>query len=160
MTNQTPAQPPLIDCNRVSKIWVDAQGTDVVALKDVNLQVARGEFVVLLGPSGCGKSTLLYMIAGLESVSEGTIRCGGGEVSQPGTDRGFVFQGSLALSPADGGRKCCLRTEDAGDVQRGKNETGNVHPAKRRACRCRGKKARPAFRRYASASGNGKSTGT
>lgn len=92
MTNQTPAQPPLIDCNRVSKIWVDAQGTDVVALKDVNLQVARGEFVVLLGPSGCGKSTLLYMIAGLESVSEGTIRCGGGEVSQPGTDRGFVFQ--------------------------------------------------------------------
>ncbi len=89
--NLTP-QPPLIDCNSVGKVWTDAQGAAVVALKNVDLRVARGEFVVLLGPSGCGKSTLLYMIAGLESVSEGTIRCGGAEVSQPGTDRGFVFQ--------------------------------------------------------------------
>ena len=43
-------------------------------LRPINLDVAAGEFVVLLGPSGCGKSTLLNMIAGLESVDEGEIR--------------------------------------------------------------------------------------
>ncbi|WP_213992408.1 ABC transporter ATP-binding protein [Sodalis sp. dw_96] len=92
MTQSITPQPPLIDCTSVGKVWTDADGAAVIALKNVDLQVARGEFVVLLGPSGCGKSTLLHMIAGLESVSEGWIRCGGAEVSQPGTDRGFVFQ--------------------------------------------------------------------
>jgi multiple sugar transport system ATP-binding protein len=47
---------------------------DVVAVKDVDLRVEDGEFVVLVGPSGCGKSTTLRMIAGLESVTEGEIR--------------------------------------------------------------------------------------
>ena len=42
-------------------------------LKQINLEVSNGEFIVLLGPSGCGKSTLLNMIAGLESVDEGEI---------------------------------------------------------------------------------------
>jgi len=42
-------------------------------LKQINLEVSDGEFIVLLGPSGCGKSTLLNMIAGLESVDEGEI---------------------------------------------------------------------------------------
>ena len=42
-------------------------------LKQINLEVNDGEFIVLLGPSGCGKSTLLNMIAGLESVDEGEI---------------------------------------------------------------------------------------
>ena len=43
----------------------------------VNLEIANGEFVVILGPSGCGKSTLLRMIAGLESITSGDIAIGG-----------------------------------------------------------------------------------
>ncbi|HEX6680502.1 MAG TPA: ATP-binding cassette domain-containing protein, partial [Gaiellaceae bacterium] len=45
----------------------------VVAVDDVSLRIADGEFIVLVGPSGCGKSTLLRMIAGLEEVSHGCI---------------------------------------------------------------------------------------
>ena len=50
---------------------------DVEAVRDVTLEVADKEFLVLLGPSGCGKSTVLRLIAGLESPSEGTIEIGG-----------------------------------------------------------------------------------
>ena len=48
----------------------------VVAVDDVTLTIADGEFMVLVGPSGCGKSTLLRMIAGLEEVTDGTISIG------------------------------------------------------------------------------------
>ncbi|MEY4827210.1 MAG: hypothetical protein RLZZ288_761, partial [Planctomycetota bacterium] len=48
----------------------------VRAVQGVDLQIAHGEFVVLVGPSGCGKSTLLRMIAGLETITEGTMRIG------------------------------------------------------------------------------------
>ncbi|MGO9179629.1 MAG: ATP-binding cassette domain-containing protein, partial [Candidatus Limnocylindrales bacterium] len=47
---------------------------DVVAVNDFNLDIQDGEFMVLVGPSGCGKTTSLRMIAGLEEVSEGTLR--------------------------------------------------------------------------------------
>ena len=50
---------------------------DVVAVRDVDLEIAHNEFLVLVGPSGCGKSTTLRMIAGLEEISRGTIRIGG-----------------------------------------------------------------------------------
>ena len=46
-------------------------------MDDVTLEVADGEFMVLVGPSGCGKSTLLRMIAGLEEVTAGTVSIGG-----------------------------------------------------------------------------------
>ena len=46
---------------------------DVPAVKDINLKINDGEFMVFLGPSGCGKSTTLRMIAGLETISEGEI---------------------------------------------------------------------------------------
>jgi multiple sugar transport system ATP-binding protein len=70
-------------------------------LKDVNLQVDDGEFVVFVGPSGCGKSTLLRIIAGLETVSGGELRIGGRRVNElPPADRkiAMVFQ-SYALYP-------------------------------------------------------------
>src|SRR4051794_22308894 len=73
----------------------------VEVLKDINLQVETGEFVVLVGPSGCGKSTLLAMIAGLEPISSGTIQIGDRIVNQiPPKDRdiAMVFQ-SYALYP-------------------------------------------------------------
>lgn len=71
------------------------------ALSDISLDVADGEFVVLVGPSGCGKSTLLRAIAGLESISSGDIRLGGRSLKNvPTRDRNIamVFQ-SYALFP-------------------------------------------------------------
>lgn len=61
-------------------------------LNDINLTVDKGEFVSLLGPSGCGKSTLLYLIAGLESINEGSLTLDGKDVTKPSPDRVVVFQ--------------------------------------------------------------------
>src|SRR5689334_10637999 len=52
-----------------------------VAVNDVSLDIADGEFMILVGPSGCGKSTLLRMIVGLEDVTRGTIRIGDRDVT-------------------------------------------------------------------------------
>lgn len=73
----------------------------VHVLKDINLTVEEGEFVVFVGPSGCGKSTLLRVIAGLEDASSGTVAIGGETVNDvPPAKRGIamVFQ-SYALYP-------------------------------------------------------------
>ena len=71
------------------------------ALRDIRLEVPKGEFVCFLGPSGCGKTTLLRIIAGLEAQSAGRIRQGGRDISAlPPAERdyGIVFQ-SYALFP-------------------------------------------------------------
>jgi multiple sugar transport system ATP-binding protein len=73
----------------------------VPAVKDVTLDVADGEFVVLVGPSGCGKSTLLRIVAGLEEVTAGEVRIDGRDVTDlPPKDRdiAMVFQ-NYALYP-------------------------------------------------------------
>ncbi|MCW4149640.1 sn-glycerol-3-phosphate ABC transporter ATP-binding protein UgpC [Halomonas sp. 18H] len=70
-------------------------------IKDVDLAIGNGEFVVFVGPSGCGKSTLLRLIAGLESISDGTMQIGDDVVNElPPRERGvgMVFQ-SYALYP-------------------------------------------------------------
>ena len=86
-----------IVANNVHKVF---QTTDreVVALKDINLEVGKGEFVCLLGPSGCGKSTLLNAIAGFSLPTAGSITVDGSLVERPGPDRGMVFQ-EYALFP-------------------------------------------------------------
>ena len=74
----------------------------VEVLKGINLDIADGEFLILVGGSGCGKSTLLNMIAGLETVTEGEIAIGGKRVNDlPPKDRdiAMVFQ-SYALYPS------------------------------------------------------------
>jgi multiple sugar transport system ATP-binding protein len=73
----------------------------VLAVDDVTLTIADGEFMVLVGPSGCGKSTLLRMIAGLEEVTDGAISIGGVDVTYyepPDRDIAMVFQ-NYALYP-------------------------------------------------------------
>src|SRR6516165_4611676 len=72
-----------------------------LAVDDFNLDIADGEFVILVGPSGCGKSTTLNMIAGLEDISEGELRIGGTVVNDKAPkdrDIAMVFQ-SYALYP-------------------------------------------------------------
>jgi len=62
----------IVQANRLTKIFQRGQ-TDVVALKEVNITVTRGEFIALMGPSGSGKSTLLHLIAGMDKPTEGQL---------------------------------------------------------------------------------------
>jgi NitT/TauT family transport system ATP-binding protein len=68
-----------------------------VAVDNVSLDVAEGEFITIVGSSGCGKSTLLLTIAGLVQASGGAITISGKEVAGPGPDRAMVFQDASLL---------------------------------------------------------------
>jgi nitrate/nitrite transport system ATP-binding protein len=68
-----------------------------VALRDVNLNVAKGEFITLIGHSGCGKSTLLNLIAGLTTPTAGALLCANKEIKGPGPERAVVFQNHSLL---------------------------------------------------------------
>ena len=66
-------------------------------LKDVDLTIAKGEFVSIIGHSGCGKSTVLNIVAGLLKASTGAVLLDGKEVNAPGPDRAVVFQNHSLL---------------------------------------------------------------
>ena len=68
-----------------------------VALRDITLDVQRGEFVSLIGHSGCGKSTLLNLVAGLTRPTQGVLLLDDRELDGPGPDRGVVFQNHSLL---------------------------------------------------------------
>src|SRR6266545_5656775 len=70
---------------------------DYVALKGIDIAVARGEFVALIGHSGCGKSTLLNLVAGLLRPTDGIVLCANREVAGPGPERAVVFQNHSLL---------------------------------------------------------------
>ncbi len=82
----------LVRCENVGKVWNPESERAHTALYGVDLDVASGEFIVLIGPSGCGKSTLLYLIAGLEDTTSGQILKAGAPVRDPGPDRSLIFQ--------------------------------------------------------------------
>jgi NitT/TauT family transport system ATP-binding protein len=88
---------PHIIISGVSKVFQTAD-RELVALKDINLDIPRGQFTCLLGPSGCGKSTLLNAVAGFSAPTSGTITADGKLITEPGPDRGMVFQ-EYALFP-------------------------------------------------------------
>ena len=74
------------------------RGTQVTAIERLSLDVADCSFVSIVGPSGCGKSSLLRVVAGLVQPTSGEVRVDGRTVTEPGADRGMVFQ-SYTLFP-------------------------------------------------------------
>lgn len=86
----------ILTFDNVTKVYAARTG-HVLALEQVSLSVAEGEFLTIVGPSGCGKSTLLSMMAGLDGPSSGTVLYNGQPLSGPATDCGMVFQDDLLL---------------------------------------------------------------
>jgi len=100
--SQLPRQQPVKDPSRYLQVdqagmVFDTNDGDFIALRDINLSIARGEFVSLIGHSGCGKSTLLNLVAGLTHPTSGTLLCAEREITGPGPDRGVVFQNHSLL---------------------------------------------------------------
>jgi NitT/TauT family transport system ATP-binding protein len=86
----------LIVLDRVGMTY-RAESGPVEALRDIQLEVGRGELVALVGPSGCGKSTLLRIVAGLRPASAGTVVVDGRSVTRPIPAVGMVFQAPVLL---------------------------------------------------------------
>lgn len=88
-----PIEQPVIRITNLGKSFPSEKGAaERYVLKNVNLEIGRGEFFVLLGPSGCGKSTLLNLIAGFLDQSEGELLVNAERVRRPGKERAMVFQ--------------------------------------------------------------------
>ena len=85
-----------LELSRLTKSYPSPKG-EAVIVKDVDFKFRKGEFVTVIGHSGCGKSTILMMVAGLSSISGGTIILAGKELTGPGPDRGVVFQSPSLL---------------------------------------------------------------
>ena len=103
------AQPavPVIETRGLGKVYSPHSEAEVVALRDVNLRIERGEFVAIVGPSGSGKSTLMNLIGCLDTPSDGQYLCDGVDVAELDAEQraalrrdkiGFVFQGFNLLS--------------------------------------------------------------
>lgn len=87
-----------ICCEHISKTFVQKGHMEVPVIEDISLQVHENEFLVILGPGQCGKSTLLRIIAGLETSDTGQALLDGKRITEPGPDRGLVFQGYMLFA--------------------------------------------------------------
>ena len=86
----TPAQ-TLLSLKGVHKSYT-RDGETKLILRDINVEIKKGELVTIVGPSGCGKSTLLNGIGGFVPFSGGDARIDGAPIGRPNRDRGIVFQ--------------------------------------------------------------------
>ncbi|MGZ4998928.1 MAG: ABC transporter ATP-binding protein [Methylomonas sp.] len=91
------ASTPLVELKNVSKFYGEGN-TRTSILKDINLDIRAGEFIAIVGFSGSGKTTLVSMIAGLIQADSGQLLKQGLPISEPGPDRGVVFQ-NYSLMP-------------------------------------------------------------
>ncbi len=89
---ETTKQKYKLQVKGLNKVFSSKKG-ETTAIKDVDLDVGEGEFVMIVGPSGCGKTTLINVIGGLEEGSSGEVLLDGVPVKGAGADRGMVFQG-------------------------------------------------------------------
>ena len=87
---------PILDISHIDMEFPTPKGP-FTALKDVSLQINKGEFVSLIGHSGCGKSTVLNVVAGLHVATKGGVLLHGREVNSPGPERAVVFQNHSLL---------------------------------------------------------------
>ncbi|MCP2731397.1 ABC transporter ATP-binding/substrate-binding protein [Limnofasciculus baicalensis] len=78
--------------DQLEKVFPLSGGGEYIALKGIDLQIKKGEFISLIGHSGCGKSTLLNMIAGLDLPTDGVVTLEGQKINEPGPERMVVFQ--------------------------------------------------------------------
>lgn len=85
-----------LDISHIDMVFPTPTG-DFTALKEVDLQIKKGEFVSLIGHSGCGKSTVLNVVAGLYQATTGGVILNNREVREPGPERAVVFQNHSLL---------------------------------------------------------------
>ncbi|MSO38369.1 MAG: ABC transporter ATP-binding protein [Acidimicrobiia bacterium] len=88
----------IVSCEHLMRSFTSKDMGINHVLREINLQLNQGDFVVLIGPSGCGKSTLLNIIAGFDKPTGGTVMVRGAPVRGPGPDKAMVFQ-DYALLP-------------------------------------------------------------
>ncbi|OJY02814.1 MAG: ABC transporter ATP-binding protein [Rhizobiales bacterium 62-17] len=87
----------LLRIAHVEKTYATKDGQAIHALKDVNLDIGKGEFISIVGPSGCGKTTLLKILAGILRRSSGDIAMQGRDLNGPSRELGVVFQAPVLL---------------------------------------------------------------
>lgn len=85
------ANVPALEIDNISVVYQTTQGP-LLALRDLDLKVEKGQFVAVIGSSGCGKSTLLRVVSGLMPVSAGSTKISGSPILGPRSDVGIVFQ--------------------------------------------------------------------
>lgn len=89
---------PKVALDGISLSYKTNDGSQLLALDNINLKVKSGEFLCIVGPSGCGKSTLLHLIAGLQPATSGKVLVDDKQIEGTGTDRILIFQ-ELGLFP-------------------------------------------------------------